>query len=317
MRMVQHAERYLPRTSKIAEQTGMAGDYMCYLFNERNETWIPWGPNSKLWIFNDTSGKMSQNENLKLGRELKQDKPTDRCDDGIRSTSEACDDGNSEDHDGCSSVCTVECGFSCAGQTPDLCTTICGDGMQAMTEECDDGNLENHDGCSSACSLESGYLCNTTACAASTCKEVCGNAIKTKGEMCDDGNTDANDGCSSSCTVECGYTCDMDEPDLCSSFCGDSILAGDEACDDGALFAGPDSTCQYLDGGVIRSGTCPCDFGSGPLGIGLREGVLSDGSGTYDNNADCRWLITAPGGEVSLQFSSFSTELNYDEVYCA
>jgi len=38
----------------------LAGDYMCYVYNEKNETWIPWGPNSKLLIFNDTSGKMSE-----------------------------------------------------------------------------------------------------------------------------------------------------------------------------------------------------------------------------------------------------------------
>jgi hypothetical protein len=30
-------------------------DYMCYVFNEVNEKWIPWGPNSKLIIFNNGS----------------------------------------------------------------------------------------------------------------------------------------------------------------------------------------------------------------------------------------------------------------------
>ena len=45
------------------------------------------------------------------------------CGDGIR-FAHACDDGNTEDGDGCSSECAVESGFSCSGgssSSPDLC----------------------------------------------------------------------------------------------------------------------------------------------------------------------------------------------------
>ena len=48
------------------------------------------------------------------------------CGNGILETTEACDDGNLEDCDGCSSRCRME---------------ACGDGVVQCSEECDDGSL--------------------------------------------------------------------------------------------------------------------------------------------------------------------------------
>jgi hypothetical protein len=44
--------------------------------------------------------------------------------------------------------------------------------------------------------------------------------------------------------------------------------------------------------------------------------TFSDGSGddNYEDNADCWWLIEAPGAEISVSFSSFETESGYDYV---
>jgi len=55
---------------------------------------------------------------------------------------EECDDGNTENGDGCSSVCTIE-------------LMACGDGiLDEPEEQCDDGNIEDGDGCSSLCQIE-------------------------------------------------------------------------------------------------------------------------------------------------------------------
>jgi cysteine-rich repeat protein len=66
------------------------------------------------------------------------------CGDGVvnNAGAEACDDGNTIDGDGCSSVCTVET------------LSICGDASVDPGEECDDGNTENRDGCTYYCRLE-------------------------------------------------------------------------------------------------------------------------------------------------------------------
>ncbi|MCZ6822721.1 MAG: hypothetical protein O7F10_07210, partial [Deltaproteobacteria bacterium] len=90
------------------------------------------------------------------------------CGDGITQLpcGETCDDGNTIDGDGCSSlcldedcpddecapdedcrICAADCGF---------CPEDCGDGILDPNdnEECDDGNQDNCDGCSDICLIE-------------------------------------------------------------------------------------------------------------------------------------------------------------------
>ena len=61
---------------------------------------------------------------------------TSVCGDGILEGSEACDDGNVTDGDGCRADCSIE---------------ICGDGILDLGEACDDGNTTSGDGCSADC----------------------------------------------------------------------------------------------------------------------------------------------------------------------
>jgi len=67
------------------------------------------------------------------------------CGDGRVDPGEQCDDGNTNDCDGCSNTCTL--------------VTGCGDGVVCGSEECDDGNTADCDGCSSMCTIESGLRC--------------------------------------------------------------------------------------------------------------------------------------------------------------
>jgi triacylglycerol lipase len=63
------------------------------------------------------------------------------CGDGVVGADEQCDDDNTVDGDGCSSVCELE-------------SATCGDGTQEGAEACDDGNLIDGDGCSALCEIE-------------------------------------------------------------------------------------------------------------------------------------------------------------------
>ncbi len=92
------------------------------------------------------------------------------CGDGIlQSPSEACDDGNLTNDDGC----------------PVTCTPLCGDASVDAPETCDDGGTVGGDGCSATCQLE-----------------ACGNGVVDPGESCDDGNLVDGDGCSQTCSPE-------------------------------------------------------------------------------------------------------------------
>ncbi|MCK6554690.1 DUF4215 domain-containing protein [Candidatus Binatia bacterium] len=67
--------------------------------------------------------------------------PPDTCGNGTVDTGEECDDGNTDDTDGCTLACTV-----------------CGNGVTAGYEECDDGNLLDGDCCSSTCQRPTAIL---------------------------------------------------------------------------------------------------------------------------------------------------------------
>ena len=90
---------------------------------------------------------------------------TGQCGDGQRKGIEVgksgyCDDNNTLPNDGCSSICTIECGWNCSSSnvsSPDLCLTSCGDGLLASTEQCDDSNVADNDGCSRTCTVEDGW----------------------------------------------------------------------------------------------------------------------------------------------------------------
>uniref|UniRef100_A0A6U4TQQ1 Tyrosine-protein kinase ephrin type A/B receptor-like domain-containing protein n=1 Tax=Hemiselmis andersenii TaxID=464988 RepID=A0A6U4TQQ1_HEMAN len=104
------------------------------------------------------------------------------CGDGLKERSgtviEQCDDGNTDDGDGCDSRCREEEGWQCSdgsaqrnvvgppgfhSHEKSFCEKLpaCGDGRRdkPQGETCDDGNTSDGDGCSSTCTVEPGYGC--------------------------------------------------------------------------------------------------------------------------------------------------------------
>jgi len=168
------------------------------------------------------------------------------CGNGILTSSEACDDGNTDDGDGCSADCLeVLPGMVCSPPGT-LCRSLarCGDGFVAGPELCDDGNREDGDGCDDLCKTEIGYKCEPDANNRSVCTETtCGDGEPEGTEACDDGNLNPLDGCDERCQKE--PECPV--VGACSSTCGDGLLLGAmEQCDDGNSVSGDgcSDTCQ-------------------------------------------------------------------------
>ena len=221
-----------------------------------------------------------------------------RCGDGIVSTNEECDDSNVLD--GCSSACTIECGYGCPGGT--MCYFDCGDGiLHTQSEECDDGNVDDGDGCDSACHLESVFegRVSQTSCGLTTFNGYCGdgNVNDNSAETCDDGNIFDGDGCSAACTVECGYECETGGTvtPQCKARCGDERLhEHTEECDDGNTEDGDccDSACRLESGcehrGLKDELNCFTGESSGICG----DGFIVDNESCDDGN-------TGPGDGCS------------------
>lgn len=205
------------------------------------------------------------------------------CGDCVIDASEECEDGNTQDGDGCSTDCLLE---------------VCGNGRIDFGEACDDSNTTPGDGCDSNCQIETcgngilnpGEACDNgaansdstaDACRTDCSVASCGDGTVDSGETCDDANSDNNDACTNSCTAAtCGdgitqtgvEQCDdanADDTDTCLSsctlaFCGDgAVRDGVEECDD----ANSDNSDGCLDNcqlatcgdGFVRSGVEDCD----------------------------------------------------------
>ena len=56
----------------------------------------------------------------------------------MREQGEMCDDGNTNNYDGCSNACHTT-------------GSLCGNGILNAGEQCDDGNYNNNDTCTNIC----------------------------------------------------------------------------------------------------------------------------------------------------------------------
>jgi len=177
---------------------------------------------------------------------------------------EECDDGNSNDVDGCTTLCEFTC-HSDSDCENDPCS---GSEVRCDTEathKCISGNDRKTDG--TICGTD--MSCYQGACLA----HECGNGVEQPGEECDDGNSDDRDGC----TVTCQYSCVTGDPDysMCANDCDPSAtcdeshhkcmpgkpLADDAVCDSGKGYCA-DGVCIYSEcGDGVQQPNEQCDKG--------------------------------------------------------
>jgi len=158
---------------------------------------------------------------------------------GCESEWEACDDGNTENGDGCDSSCELEPFHSCPTPGEACVAASCGDGVVSSyvdewghaypeksdpgvggcplttdpypfsctdehgSRECNDHNQQNGDGCTTDCRLEPPpWVCPGSP--PYDCHQaVCGDhTLESSVEQCDDGNQTPGDGCSADCRTE-------------------------------------------------------------------------------------------------------------------
>lgn len=212
------------------------------------------------------------------------------CGDGVPDAGEECDDGNSDDTDECTSVCTtarcgdgfVQAGEDCdemvatASCDADCTPAMCGDGVTNMVagEDCDDGNMADDDGCSNACT-----------------GAKCGDGVVEPGvEHCDDGNNVDDDGCSNTCVVgPCVPSGERAPFNTLASFTTTGDWSGNP-CDNDNYTHGPADTQCFA--AVGQSFTC-----SGPSTCVSHVGIT-----TYWSDQICQgvWEVLCDGTPVAM-----------------
>ena len=212
--------------------------------------------------------------------------------------SEACDDGNTSDGDGCSSACKLE---------------TCGDGTTDAGEECDEGNNNDDRGdCTTSCltakcgdgllhdkgnggeGCDDGNGSNTDACpdgVNGSCQPAdCGDGFVWAGkEGCDDQNSNNHDACLNSCVA---------------ASCGDGVVhnkgGGTEMCDDNNTTAGDgcNATCKREKTWCCAGEPSACV--EGPFMIGADNLGLSIPDGQAPTAACASYMFAQKGcGPVS------------------
>ena len=104
------------------------------------------------------------------------------CGNGFIEEGEECDDGATDNGDGCSLDCQIESSGLCFGE-PSVCSNSCGDGTLDAAESCDDDNNDNGDDCSANCALEVPTASGTTVNANGTI-EATDSTIASTGFQC-------------------------------------------------------------------------------------------------------------------------------------
>jgi cysteine-rich repeat protein len=192
------------------------------------------------------------------------------CGDGILGTGEACDDGNVNDGDCCSSVCTLEqpgaaCddGNACTDDACDPTSGACA--STGNTEPCDDGDACTvNDTCDGAGSCAGGGAANCNdlnACTDDGCDPATGCANTANADLCDDADVcTTNEACSGgNCGGGTAISCDDD--DMCTADTCDAVLGcintdSSAACDDGNPCT--DDSCDSITGCVNANNTAAC-----------------------------------------------------------
>ncbi len=212
------------------------------------------------------------------------------CGNATSEPGETCDDGNTNDTDGC----TVACAYSCTANTA-----------------CDDANPCTVDTCATttthACGHAPDAAKNGTACTVGTTTGVCdtgscrpgscGNGTLEAGEACDRGNL--NGAAGSGCKADCQFTCAND------AACGDgNACNGTETCVAVASGAGkicqagaaiPEAgVCQASPRRVCRANTCSLSTcGDGFVDHGAGE-TCDPPNGT-SCDATCKLIVCGDG----------------------
>jgi cysteine-rich repeat protein len=157
-----------------------------------------------------------------------------RCGDGYLTGAEECDDGNTEDGDGCQATCLPGC--------------VVGEDDACASSECSVGTCDL--GSCISQPLADGTECSTGVCRAGVCASpLCGNGDVDGDEACDDGNSVDGDGCDSDCKLSCATDDDCRDGILCNG--AESCVATPDGsgriCESAEVLPEAPRDCDYCD----------------------------------------------------------------------
>ena len=228
------------------------------------------------------------------------------CGNGVIDPGEQCDDGDTDDTNGCTRACERNC-------------------SDADVAPCDDEDPCTYDACDyelAVCSHDpdDGVPCSSAPgpgiCIGGMCiPSVCGDGIHQPGEECDLGaDNGRGTGCETSCVWSCHEDAECDDGDACNGTQACAIAAGGMACAGGEPLAdgspcggggyclGQRCTQPDCGDGVIEPGET-CDPPSGPCNASCQLVVCGDGALVLpEEECDDANLLPLDGCDASCRY---------------
>ena len=157
--------------------------------------------------------------------------PTSVCGNNIKEGSEACDDGNIVNGDGCSSLCTTE--------IPTGCTS---------NSQCNDNNVCTTDSCNTGVCSNTAITCNdNVVCTIDSCNPLSGCVYTATNNLCNDNNACTTDTCSATgCTNTIISGCGGGAPTAGLILQLDFENGFNDASGNGKVFSCTGTTCPIL-----------------------------------------------------------------------
>jgi len=213
------------------------------------------------------------------------------CGNGALGDGEDCDDGNTTDGDGCSSLCLHEGSVS-----TDKLPSVCGNGVLEPGETCE--SFKPGLSVPAKCDPKTCTHLGTASCSTPTAISCCSNGVIDLGEDCDLGalNGTAGSGCSAQCLFK-GSSAAYTQP----SFCGNGIIESGEQCEVAAASKVVAELIGYKDipGGAFAAGTPSLSkalgkiTGSGDGWIDPQQLALIIGKATPDSSGRMSSTLSA------------------------
>lgn len=217
---------------------------------------------------------------------------TAQCGNSKTEPGEDCDDGNTDDTDGC----TKACKFTCTAGTQ------CSDSNTCTLDQCTSNKCANPPDTSKngqACTGPSGAgTCNNGSCQPA----LCGNGTINGSEQCDKGaqNGVAGSGCKANCTFECNTNADCSDNNPCTGTETCATITGGKTCNPGTnlakgavCLANPRSICDAA-GGQCKLSVC------GDTIVDTGGGEQCEPPNTSTCDANCKTVVAAVCGDGKI-----------------
>jgi cysteine-rich repeat protein len=216
-----------------------------------------------------------------------------QCGNGDLELGELCDDGNTDDDDGCKQDCTYTCTDASACDDGSSCTQdVCDTTAHTCSNPVDAG--QDNQACS-----EGGV---TGTCQSGVCTPAgCGDGNVDAGEECDNGpgNNGPGTGCTTGCQFECDTSADCTDSNACNGTETCATVAGGKTCQSGTALSEGDE-CQASPRRICdASGVCVLSLcGDDYIDTGAGETCEPPSTATCD--ATCHTIVPNVCGDGSI-----------------